>query len=100
MDMFQVRGIRIVPLLFDIQEIDLFIRDYRCSECLNHLEKIEQEDGKWSAYCNLHGPIYEHNHIDATSARIQKKKLEVARADMFTPVRGRTEKQILEELGF
>ena len=89
------------PLKFEGHEFGVFIRDNRCALCAGHLLAEHTDDRKYVLYCPEHGYINDSNHISAYDADQVNQGIVDGKHELRDkPQKGKTEDEILKELGF
>ncbi len=88
------------PLLFEEGKIDIFIRDNKCGFCGGHLFSRFAPDRLYTAHCPEHGAMYEHTHTTRYKAEKVEQDIRVGKTELRQPEKPRSEKEILDELGF
>lgn len=90
----------IEPLTFEQSEIDKFIQRHSCGLCGGHLFSKFAPDRKYTAHCPEHGAMMDHTHTSKYKAEQKEQNERAGKAELRQPRKPRSEKEILEELGF
>jgi hypothetical protein len=96
------------PPEFPDAEIDIFLRDRVCSRCYGDLSKRPADKRLWQAFCPTCGEAWGFTTIARSYAEklgqramVELSEVRTNLPDLFpNPHKGKTDKQILAELGF